>query len=958
MLAASPIGRLLERDRELGEIDRALAAAQAGDGASLLFAGVGGIGKTALLKSACERADSAGLAVFAARGSELEGEFPYGVVRQLLETVVRVAAATLRGRLLAGAAALAAPVLLEVRAEPAALAEPAFAGMHGLYWLVANLAMESPLLLVIDDAQWSDAASLRFLIYLARRLDGMAVTLIMSTRTGDGGSDPLLLGELEGNPAVMVSTPAALSVAAVARLLATEFGRSPDPDFVLACSGATGGNPFLVRELAASLIADGIEPDADAAASVATVGPKAVARATLGRLGHLSDDAIALARAIAVLAGEARLPRAAELAGIDERRTLRAFDALVAAGLVLPDGLLEFTHPIVRAAVYNEIPPGDRSAAQRRIADLLELEGAALDAIAGHLLLCQPAASPGTIAVLRDAARHALVLGAPDSAVAYLTRALGEGCDRELRTKVLLELGLAEKLAGRPAAAEHLAEVRRIAVDPLVRATATLEEVEVRLFSGDWQRAGVLLDVARAELDGDDEQLLGRTDAARTTLAAYDVRLVGDFAPRLRELRALAARDGSAARPVAMALAGIGAMRGEPLDRIRSLAERGWDDGRYLAVGIDSEMLAQAISGLIICDQLDRATVLVEAVRDAARTSGSPVGFIMATTFAASIATRRGALEEAEGELRAGCEGALEYGVQFAFPSLLWGSADVLLERPDAGDLASLVETIDIEPMADLFNGALLFEVRGRLRFAAGDRTSSIGDLRRAKAISEALGFVNPNGVASRSTLALMLAPEDREEALELIKAELADARRVGQPRAIGVALRALGTVEGSDAGRAHLEEAVNALAGSPARLEQARAQLELGAAIRRQGSRSAARELLRGALDVAARCGATQLAERALSELAATGARPRRLYATSRDALTASELRVARLAAEGLTTQQIAQMLFVTAKTIDTHLQHSYAKLGIKSRKQLATALEHDPSERGRGVRHKNNAV
>jgi DNA-binding CsgD family transcriptional regulator len=186
-----------------------------------------------------------------------------------------------------------------------------------------------------------------------------------------------------------------------------------------------------------------------------------------------------------------------------------------------------------------------------------------------------------------------------------------------------------------------------------------------------------------------------------------------------------------------------------------------------------------------------------------------------------------------------------------------------------------------------------------------------------------------------------MLGSAERDEALALVGAELLDARRSGHARRIGIALRALGMLETDpDAGRGHLEEAVTVLADSPARLEHARALVELGAALRRHGNRAAARAPLRDGLDLAGRCGAIRLADRARTELVATGARPRREYVTGRDALTPSELRVALMAAEGRPSQEIAQALFVTTRTIDTHLNHVYSKLNITSRKQLSAEL------------------
>jgi DNA-binding CsgD family transcriptional regulator len=159
-------------------------------------------------------------------------------------------------------------------------------------------------------------------------------------------------------------------------------------------------------------------------------------------------------------------------------------------------------------------------------------------------------------------------------------------------------------------------------------------------------------------------------------------------------------------------------------------------------------------------------------------------------------------------------------------------------------------------------------------------------------------------------------------------------------PRELGMALRAAGLVEGGARGIELLAEAVDALAGSPAALEHARALTDLGAALRRAGHRSDAREPLRRGLERAQRCNATALVERAHSELLATGARPRRVAVSGPDALTASERRVAGMAAEGLTNRAIAQALFVTEKTIEWHLSQAYRKLDITSRSELLRAL------------------
>jgi len=165
-------------------------------------------------------------------------------------------------------------------------------------------------------------------------------------------------------------------------------------------------------------------------------------------------------------------------------------------------------------------------------------------------------------------------------------------------------------------------------------------------------------------------------------------------------------------------------------------------------------------------------------------------------------------------------------------------------------------------------------------------------------------------------------------------------ARAFGAPRALGVALRAAGLVAGAEGGEALLREAVDVLAGPDTRLEHARAIADLGALLRRGNHRAEARRLLRQAADVAHHHGATALAGQAETDLRATGAKPRRVRLTGIDALTASELRIAELAAGGLTNREIAQALYITARTVEGHLTNVFRKLDIKARSNLPTAL------------------
>jgi DNA-binding CsgD family transcriptional regulator len=205
----------------------------------------------------------------------------------------------------------------------------------------------------------------------------------------------------------------------------------------------------------------------------------------------------------------------------------------------------------------------------------------------------------------------------------------------------------------------------------------------------------------------------------------------------------------------------------------------------------------------------------------------------------------------------------------------------------------------------------------------------------------EAVGSRNPAYIAWRSPAALALHQlGQQEDARQLAGEELELARAWGAPRALGAALRAAGLIEGGEDGLALLEEGVQVLNESSARLEHAKARTELGAALRRANRRAQARAQLRQAVELATICGATDLAARAERELLATGARPRRIALSGVESLTPSERRVAELAAAGPTNREIAQTLFVTQRTVEVHLTSIYRKLGISSRSQLAAAL------------------
>src|SRR5262245_17794587 len=311
---------LLEREDQLATVEGLIRDASDGQGVLVLLEGAPGIGKSRMVSASSDAAAALGAQVLGARGGELERDFSYGVVRQLFETRLASCGDDERARLFSGAARLSSPLFEFGESASLARGEDASqASLHGLFWLTANLAELGPLplLLAVDDVHLCDAPSLRYLSYLAHRLEGLPVAVVASARTGDSGVDAGVLHALESEPVATVVRLAPLSREAVRRLLRERLGSDPAEEFVQTVHASSGGNPFLLNELVHAVLVEGIEPTASAAARIPELGPESLSRFVLQRLRRLGSEAEALARAVAILGEEQDLEVAAALAGID-----------------------------------------------------------------------------------------------------------------------------------------------------------------------------------------------------------------------------------------------------------------------------------------------------------------------------------------------------------------------------------------------------------------------------------------------------------------------------------------------------------------------------------------------------------------------------------------------------------------------------------------------------------------
>jgi DNA-binding CsgD family transcriptional regulator len=819
---------LLEREGELGTLRDLVAGIADGRGATMLLEAPAGLGKSTLLDAAASLAAERGVTVRRARAHELEREIAWGVARSLFEDA--------DDELLDGPAAAAGRLL---RGDAG---DTGFAILHGLYWVAARLSARAPLLLIVDDAQWADEPSLRFLLYLLGRLESAPLGVLAAARPSE---DPLL-AQLAGDPEVTVREPAPLGRDAVATLVGDENAER--------CFELTGGNPLRLRELLASLErGDELE--------------SSLTRTIRHRLAQLSPSAQALAHAVAVLEDDAPHELAAALAGFGD-----GADELRRADILRAGEPLGFTHPLVRAAVYAGVvdPPAEHA----RAAALLDAAGAPPERVCAHLLESAPAGDEGVVATLQTAAQRAIARGAPGSAYRYLQRALQEPPANP--KDVHAAAGRAAALLAKPEALEHMEAAIALMDDSRERARLLGELGHALHHRGSRAAAAEAFTRGREELTERDDLAL-ELEAGYLTTALLFPELAAGVHERLGEL--MVTTSTPAERTLASKVMLGRMLSGEDRTPLIETARELWGGGRLLEEGgADTQALAHVAGTLGACDDFAMAEEVARVAIENLDRRGWP-------EWSHAMRAQRARHRAWTGPIDAAIEDARRALDVFRGADVLYVPAAgaplvrALLDRDEPEEAEAALALIDAHIVAPGFFAAWRHDAAARLHAYRGEHAQAREAWLACGEAATRILATNPAIWPWRSGAAR--ATGAGPEAIALAAEELALAERFGAPRAIGVAHRALGVLTGDPA---HHRAAVGALERSGARVEYAEALLTAGD--------------YRQAIAVASAIGATRIvrlaeeglrparsdrltpAERRVAELAAAGRSNREIAA------------------------------------------------------------------------------
>ncbi|MFI9629700.1 LuxR C-terminal-related transcriptional regulator [Streptomyces sp. NPDC052042] len=908
---------------ELETLLRHAAEARAGTARAVLVRGPAGIGRTRLLTLARQRLAAAGYTVRYAAGP------PDGPARtRTVDTL------------------LPAP-----SGQPAGPPDGAhdLHHRHALHGRALDLLSAGPLALVIDDAQWCDEASLRCADFILRHAAVRPLLLVLAQRTDAPGPGTPVLAEILAQGRCTVLEPAPLSEVGIAHVVTHTSGGPADHRFVRRCAELTGGNPLLLDRLLATLRTLGIPPDAHAVHQLSTVHQTVLTSRIPELLAAGPRRVRQAATALAVL-GRATPDLLAALSGLDARAVECALTALRRIEAVA-EGSPPLMREGLRHAVLATLTAPELRGLRVRAARVLSDAGQPAPEVAEQLAPLDRIDEPWMFAVLRDAAAEAPTRATVRAAGRWLRGEAGRALTDAERGGLHVELArAASRTVATPAhALRHLRQALALTPDPRGQAPVAVQYAMMALGTRRAPEGLRLLERVLDRLTGPPGSGTGPADRElRTTVESALLATAVNDRTALAAARARAAAlpvptgHGPADRRLLAALSAFAALDGGSAARAAAFARQALraDEPGTAGWGV---FCSSAV--LALADLVDEALAALDRVLSPAQAHPPLWPRCAALAGRSLILHGTGDVAAAARDAWAATEGTGPAGApplaHLALSSVLLSQGEVERAGAVLDGLARTASHLD----RSVWEWHLYLYTSGEVRRRRGDLEGALDLWRRCGRSQEEAGIANPVLAPWWLSTATALGRLGRgAEAAGIVEAALDRTRNWGTPRALGLGLVAAASLVGGRVRTELLAEAVETLAGSPARLELARAEYRLGRELLELGDARAARGHLRQAIELATRCGSHALTATARDTLVTAGGRMPQLAVAPVDSLTPSERRIATLAQRGHSNKKIAEALFITPRTVEMHLTNVYRKLDVRGRGDLPRGLGSRP--------------
>ncbi|WP_425315498.1 LuxR C-terminal-related transcriptional regulator [Streptomyces viridochromogenes] len=917
------LGLLVEREESINTLRRLLTDTAAGRGRVAVVHGPLAVGKSRLLHGFLESIDDPRTLVLRASASRQERQLPFGVLRQFFQTTQ--VPNSVRDEL---DDVLTAMTLHEGRTDPAtgSFSVETFGALQRIFRLLVDLTEHSRLVIGIDNLHHVDTHSLCGLLYLLPRLRDSCSLVALTDDVGRRPTSALLRSELLQQPNLHRIELGPLTHEGTSRLIAQELGGTSAKEFAHRFTAVSGGNPLVLQNLIGDHRA-GLGPF-----------PQGYGRALLSSLFHCEPTAIAVVRALAVLGDGTPAPALARLAGVSAAEADRVLRSLDSAGLL--DGRA-FRHAMAAADVLDDMPAQERAELHGRAAELLYREKAPTVEVAGQLLNAESTRAAWAGDVLRDAALHCLRAHRIREAVAHLELAEQTCASAPLSAAVRARISRLKWQVEPASAAPHLASLTADAAAGHLGTHDLTDLVWALAWHGDLGTASRLLSEVRDRRTARHGHESSALQDLRFWLTSMYPAYAGERRPTARGL----GMGGDPPQPnpqTAAAELADALIRGHAAT-IRARAEQALNTARPDTDSLWSgEVALLALLCLVYTDQLEEAADWCVRLLDDARTRGSATWLAVFTAVQAEILLRGG-------ELQAAAERAEEALARM--PAGNWGAALGLLKgclvlahvRTGRLDRAAAhLAQPPSETMLQSRYGLHYLYARGHYRLATGQAQSALADFLSCGKLMHKWAVQGTGPVPWRTGAAeAWLALGKQDQARLLLRDELSRLP-AGGSRARGLSLRLMAAgAAGAERPRL-LSEAVEVFKECGDKFGLALALADLCLAHKEAGDHRTARRVARKAWHMAKACGAEALCEEiAYKPADGRATAPVKDDQRTMSALSEQEQRVASLAGEGYTNQEIADQLFITTSTVEQHLTRVFRKLKVKRRQDLPCHLE-----------------